>query len=86
MLHLWLFPAVAVVVAFVCILYYVLHKHGGDGTRTEGMCVSDQGKETDGEGELGEGGRKAYLFIRTPPGYQAIQWTKSPPENGNSNR
>jgi hypothetical protein len=86
MLHLWLIPALAAVAGFVCVLYYVLHKHGGDGTRTEGLCVSDRGKETDAEGELGEGGKNAYLFIRTPPGYQAIQWTKSQPKNGSSDR
>jgi len=86
MLHLWLFPALAVVVVFVCVLYYVLHKHGGDGTRTEGLCVLDREKEADAEEGLGEGGRDNYHFIRTPPGYQAIQWTKSQRENGTSNR
>lgn len=86
MLHLWLIPALAAVAGFVCILYYVLQKHGGDGTRTEGVCVLDREKEADAEGESGEGGKNAYLFIRPPPGYQAIQWTKSQPGNGSPNK
>jgi hypothetical protein len=76
MLHLWLFPALAVLALFVLGLYYVLHRHGGDGVRREGQCVLNR----DEEAEVGEssGPRQGadYLFIRTPPGYQAIRWTQ----------
>ena len=81
MLHLWLFPALAVLALFVLGLYYVLHRHGGDGVRREGHCLLNRDEEAEaGEGS-GSGQGSAYLFIRTPPGYQAIRWTQEQEQN-----
>jgi hypothetical protein len=85
MLHLWLFPVLAVVVVFVCVLYYVLHRHGGDGVRTEGQCVLNRDGEANAEEKSNLGAKTDYLFIRTPPGNQPIRWTKPGQQNENSN-
>ena len=85
MLHLWLLPALAVVVMFVCVLYYILHRHGGDGTRTEGQCVLNRDGEMDAEEKSNLGAKTDYRFIRTPPGYQPIAGTNPRQQNDNSN-
>jgi hypothetical protein len=41
MLHLWLIPALAILVAVFCGFYLLLRFQGGSGTRDEGRTLMD---------------------------------------------
>jgi hypothetical protein len=47
MLHVWLIPALVVLLVAVAILYVVLRVFGGDGVRTNGRTVLDLPEEED---------------------------------------
>ena len=47
MLHLWLIPALVLLMVIVAILYLTVRAKGGSGVRTEGRTVHDQPMEED---------------------------------------
>jgi hypothetical protein len=47
MLHLWLIPAIIVLVLLVLLLYAAVRVRGGSGVRTQGRIVHDQPGEDD---------------------------------------
>ena len=42
MLHIWLFPALIVVAAVLCVFYLYIKFAGGSGVRTHGRTVVDK--------------------------------------------
>ncbi|SPE54343.1 exported hypothetical protein [Verrucomicrobia bacterium] len=47
MLHVWLIPALMILVAALCVFYLLIKARGGSGTRTEGRTVWDNPGEQD---------------------------------------
>ena len=47
MLHIWLIPALMILLAVVCGFYLVVKLRGGSGVRTDGRTIVDKPAEED---------------------------------------
>ena len=47
MLHVWLIPALVLIVIIIAIFYLAVRARGGSGVRTEGRTVHDQPADED---------------------------------------